>query len=488
MEDSSASLKQLQAKWKKANTLLRAYFRFTLQEENGDVDDSLEIVTTRRRKWRVLHAVSAIKCHPTLFRLARALHPEEALEIDENDLYVGGRDVNDAQSPTVSRRTALHFAAMSPLSAREGRNVIKVLLRLNPNAASQVDGYGSLPLHLVCLNGQKLQWTNGPQDIITAYMDAPSCRDGLGRTPLHCIASTVGQYTHSSSARPLPHTGGQTAIPPITLEESVIQNLVVANRTAASVADNTGRLPLHYIAERCEEWSPDAQSILDAHPTAVQTRAGPSTSNQLPLHMAASSPDARPSLIMNLVDVNPRAASLVDGMGRLPLHLAVDSGRTTWDRGISSIYDAYTPAVFALEESASRWTVLHAAAASHSAGHELIEKIISLNDNAASIADGEGKYPLHLVCATNRSWNEGGVQAIFDADPSVALTEDVNGLLPLYIAAMSNSVPTNAVADTEGNDSENQILESAVREDADDDDLESLEVLYLLLRSQPSAI
>eukprot|EP00571_Detonula_confervacea_P004582 CAMPEP_0172328488 /NCGR_PEP_ID=MMETSP1058-20130122/60378_1 /TAXON_ID=83371 /ORGANISM="Detonula confervacea, Strain CCMP 353" /LENGTH=854 /DNA_ID=CAMNT_0013045605 /DNA_START=187 /DNA_END=2754 /DNA_ORIENTATION=- len=483
MEKSSESCKQLQAKWKKANTLLRAYFRFPLQEEKMDGDDSSEIATARRRKWRVLHALSAIKCHPTLFRLARALHPYEALEVDENDLFVGGRDVNsmpDPQSPSLSRRTALHFAAMSPLSGREGRNVIKVLLRLNPNAASHVDGHGSLPLHLICLNGRQLQWTNGPEDLYTAYTEASSCRDGLGRTPLHCIASTAGQYTHSSSARP------SIPLAPITLEESVIQNLVRVNTTTASMGDNTGRLPLHYIAERCEEWTPDAQSILDAHPAAVQTRAGPSTSNQLPLHMAASSPDARPSLIMNLVDVNPRAASLFDGTGRLPLHLAVDSGRTAWDRGISSIHDAYAPAMFAFEESSRRWTVLHTAAASHSAGRELIEKIISLNENAASIADGEGKYPLHLACSTNRSWNEGGSQAIFDADPSVALTEDVNGLLPFHIAAMRSSVPTNAVADAD--DSENETLESAAREDTDNDDLESLEVLFNLLIAQPSVV
>lgn len=496
MEKSSESCKQLQAKWKKANTLLRAYFRFPLQEENGD--DGSEFLTVKRRKWRVLHAVSAIKCHPTLFRLARALHPEEAVEIDENDLYASGCcDVNsipDAQSPILSRRSALHFAAMSPLSGREGRNVIKVLLKLNPNAASHVDGHGSLPLHLICLNGRKLQWTNGTQDIYTAFSDASSCKDWLGRTPLHCIASTASQYTHSStSARPLPQIGGQTAIAPITLEESVIQNLVAANGTTASTADNTGRLPLHYMAERCEEWTPDAQSILDAHPAAAQTRAGPLTSNQLPLHMAASSPDALPSLIMNLVNANPRAASLVEGMGRLPLHLAVDSGRTKWDRGISSIYDAYTPAISTMEESARRWTVLHAAAASHSAGRGMIEQILNLNNhNAASIADGEGRYPLHLACAANRSWNEGGVQVIFDADPSIALTEDGNGMLPFHIAAMRSSVPTSTtkVAGTDGSDFAHDILESTVRRNAgdDEDDLDTLEVLFLLLRSQPSAV
>mmetsp|Transcript_36208 Transcript_36208/g.66496 ORF Transcript_36208/g.66496 Transcript_36208/m.66496 type:complete len:908 (+) Transcript_36208:213-2936(+) len=501
MEKSAPACITLQAKWQKANTLLRAYFHFSLQEDKAldrgpgksDDDDSsklpsLESTTSRKRKWRILHATSAIKCHPTLFLLARALHSGEASEVDENDLLGGGRDIKslpDPQSPKMSHRTALHFAAMSPLSGRDSRNVIKVLLKLNPNAASHVDGYASLPLHLISHNDRKLNWSNdGARDISTAYPGAASSRDCFGRTPLHCAASSAKHCTHSPSTLPRA---------PTPSDPSVIENLVFVNRTAASMIDNTGRLPLHYIAEHGEEWNIEAQSILNAHPAAVQTRAGSSTSNKLPLHMAASSPDARPSLIMNLVNVNPRASSIMDGTGRLPLHLAVDSGRTTWDRGIDSIYSAFTPAISAAEESPRRWTVLHTAAASHSAGRELIEHIISLDENAASIADGEGKHPLHLACAANRQWEEGGVKVIFDADPSVALTEDVNGMLPFHVAAMKSSVPTssttrNAVSDSEGIGCENKTQENVAREDGDSDDLESLEVLFNLLIAQPSIV
>ncbi|KAL7542941.1 hypothetical protein ACHAXR_012227 [Thalassiosira sp. AJA248-18] len=501
MEKQVPACKQLKAKWLKASTLLRAYFHFPLQDERSEEDDSSSNAISegspsapRKRKWRILHATSAIKCHPHLFLLARALHPEEAQEVDENDLFGGGRDVMntspDPQSPNaeiqrMSQRSALHFAAMSPLSGREGRNVIKVLLKLNPNAASHVDGYGSLPLHLISQNDRKLQYSNeGVRDVYNAHPAASSCRDGFGRTPLHCAASSAKHCTQSTS---LP--GGPAPVPPAIVpthaEACVIENLVGVDRTAASMADNTGRLPLHYIAEHGEEWNDQAQSLLDAHPAAVQTRAGPSTSNQLPLHMAAGSPDARPSMIMNLVNANPRAASMMDGMGRLPLHLAVDSGRTTWDRGIDSIYQAYNAAISIPEESPRRWMVLHTATASHSAGHELIERILELNQNAASVADGEGKSPLHLACAANRPWEEGGVKLIFDADPAVALLDDANGLLPFHIAAMRSSVPAHSTDD----DSENEIPGSVpARGDADNDDLESLEVLFNLLIAQPSIV
>lgn len=272
----------------------------------------------------------------------------------------------------------------------------------------------------------------------------------------------------------------------------MIANLVNANPGAASMPDNTGRLPLHYMAEHGEDWNVEAQSILDAHPAASRTRAGPSTSNQLPLHMAAASPDARSSLIMNLVNANPRAASMMDASGRLPLHLAVDSGRTTWDRGIDAIYGAYNPAISLPEENPRRWTVLHRAVASHSAGLELIEHILNVNENAASIADGQGKYPLHLACAANRPWEEGGIRAIFDADPSVALVEDKRHFLPFHIAAMRNSPkpssPKSLSEQTEDHDSCNVSLESVAGEEGDSDDLESLEVLFNLLIAQPSIV
>ena len=495
MEKDQPAFKSLQNSWKRANTLLRAYFRFPLQEDKSDESSESNPEPTSRRKWRVFHATSAVKCHPKLFLMARALHPEEALEVDENDLVGADHDVKlfpNPQPNQLSDRTALHFAAMSPLSGREGRNVIKLLLKLNPHAARHVDGYGSLPLHLICQNVHKMQWANcGPNDIYEAYTEASSVRDGtFGRTPLHCIASSVGQYKHSSLARPSPlqtlNFGGIVA--GIASDESVIQKLVEANAVAASMPDNSGRLPLHYMAERAEEWTPDVTSILTAHPAAARTRAGPSAANQLPLHMAASSPDARPSLIMNLVIANPRAVSIVDGMGRLPLHLAVDSGRTSWDRGIDSIYTAYTPAISAPEESPRRWTVLHIAAASPSAGRELIEHIIGLVENSASVPDGEGKYPLHLACATNKSWREGGVQAIFDADPSVGLFEDSNRLLPFHVAALRCCATSEISPDGDGNNSQNENSNITAEDDILNDDLESLEVLFNLLTAQPSVV
>jgi ankyrin repeat protein len=514
MSRSTPALLPLQDRWKVVNNLLRAYFHFPLQGDETDVDSNQrnkiesesddEQATkqlSQRRTWRILHAVSAIKCHHTLFLLARALYPEQARELDKNDLLGGGRDVNslpDPQSPSsekqrMSDRTALHFAAMSPLSGKDGRNVIRILLALNPTASQHVDGYGSLPLHLLAQNDRKSHWVqDGLRDVCNAYPEATSCKDGFGRTPLHCAASSVGHYARSTTAPSSPSAAPRPPSPPhhnaaersARDVESVIQNLVLANREAASITDNTGRLPLHFIAEHGEEWNSDAECILEAHPAASRTRARALAYNQLPLHMAASNPDARPSLIVHLVNANPRAASLFDATGRLPLHLACESGRNTWDRGIEAIYNAYSAAISMVEDSTRRWTVLHTAAASHSAGFHLVEHILSLSPENASLADGEGRYPLHLACLAGRHWEEGGVRMLFEADPSVPLTEDNDGLLPFHIVAI-RSATLSATRDDEEvvGDNLNDLGE------ADDvDDLSSLEVLFNLLIAQPSIV
>ena len=519
-QKDTPALRVLKGKWRVVNNLLRAYFGFSVGSLDGEVEEEVsqseqkqpsqqqqqqlqQQPKQKKRKWRILHAVSAIKCHHTLFLLARALHPEQATELDQNDLLLDAKGRNKPQclsgeNRTISNRTALHFAAMSPLSGKEGRNVIKTLLMLNPDAARHADGYGSLPLHLMAENEHKTHWINdGFRDVYNLYQEGSSQRDGLGRTPLHCATSCSGRYSNTAiSSQPSPPPEEATPTVPNAPDlnnavrniGSVILNLVIVNRTAASIADNTGRLPLHYIAEHGEEWTNEASAILAAHPAASRTRAGAVAYHRLALHMAASNPDACPSLIRNIVDANPRAASIMDGTGRLPLFMACDSGRSNWDGGIESIYNAYNAAISMVEESPRRWTVLHTAAASHSAGRDLIETVLNLNRDAASVADGEGRYPLHLACAAGRHWEEGGLRLLFEADPSAALIEDKHGFLPLHIVAMKKPVGRNESRLSEEEMEEEVEASSESVEENDEEDLASLEALYNLLRAHPSTV
>jgi hypothetical protein len=165
--------------------------------------------------------------------------------------------------------------------------------------------------------------------------------------------------------------------------------------------------------------------------------------------------------------------------------MACDSGRTTWDRGIESIYNAYNTAISVAEESPRAWTVLHTAAASHSAGRDLIENVLNLNPGAASLPDGEGRYPLHLACAAGRHWEDGGSRILFEADPSAAFMEDRNGFLPFHIVAMKKPpCLTNSRLRDDGIDEDN----NEGMETNEEEDLASLEVLFNLLIAQPSTV
>ena len=380
----------------------------------------------------------------------------------------------------VDRQIEQHYTLLPcrHFPEEKGGRFLKTLLKLNPAAVTHVDGYGSLPLHLLALNDKRIHWVNdGLRDVYDAYLDASLCRDGSGRTPLHCAASAAGNYSRSSSTTTTAGNAAQDVSE--SRARSVIQNLVQGNGTAASITDNSGRLPLHYIAEKAEEWNADAQAILDAYPAATSARSGALTHNQLPLHMAASSTDAKPSLIMNLVHANPRAASLVDSMGRLPLHLICDSGRSTWDRGIDAIYGAYNQAIAIPEDNHRRWTVLHTVVASISASRDLIEHVLRMNPGATSLADGDGKLPLHIACGTKRQWVDGGIQLIFDANPSAALVEDNDGFLPFQIAAMRRTHSS----DTDGLDDDSEDWDTE-----EEEDLSVLEIMFNLLNAQPSIV
>ena len=510
---------KLRGKWEKANMLLRATFGFPVaddagrkqkeeEEEEEELDEWEQVAVPqdapadkaaadakrRKRKWRILHAASAVRCHPTLFQLACVMHPEQAAELDENDLYytddvVAGNaaaDDNDASDTTSERiTTALHLAAASPAHGKDGRTVLTTLLAMNPSAASVVDGItGSLPLHTAVENERKVHWIyDGIAALFEANPDAIRAKDWRGRTPLHRACSAIGHRpatgimvavvpgpsvahdaaaaadnestanavegsaTNASSATAEPTA---TAVTSTTAPQgvtaaglgSIIQNLVTIYADAASIADDSGRLPLHVIAKYGEGWTDDAESVLKGNPAAAQVRAGRSRQGsahaRLPIHIAAAGPDAGPDLIARLVAAHPRGVSMPDGFGKLPLHLACESGKV-WEEGVRVLYESYPRAVEEKEDNGRGWTALHMAASCPDSASSLIEALVDIYPAATLEADRRGQYPLHLACASGKSWGD-GIKCIFDANPDAAAAPNSIGLLPFQCAALSYSV------------------------------------------------
>ena len=518
---------KLRGKWEKANMLLRAAFGFPVVEEreesaekqqededDGDEDeiDEWEQVSVpqdappadtaeadskrRKRKWRILHAASTVRCHPTLFQLACVMHPEQAVELDENDLYYNDNDDDvvlvdsttdgvGSEQPKKRITTALHLAAASPAHGKDGKTILTTLLAMNPSAASVVDGItGSLPLHIAVENERKIHCIyDGIATLFEANPAAIEAKDRRGRTPLHRACSAIGhrpatgimvavvpgtslpQNDPSAANNDGNVNAGDGSTTTVTAEPtatavtattapqgvtaaglgSIIQNLVTIYIEAASIADDSGRLPLHVIAKYGEGWTDDAEAVLKAYPGAAQVRAGRSRQGaahaRLPIHIAATGPDAGPDLISRLVAAHPRGVSLPDGFGKLPLHLACESGKV-WEEGVRVLYESYPRAVEEKEDNGRGWTALHMAASCPHSSHSLIEALVDIYPAATFEVDRRGQFPLHLACASGKSW-EGGIKIIFDANPEAAGAPNSVGLLPFHCAALAYSVSSS---------------------------------------------
>jgi len=450
---------ELLKNWITANTFLKAAFGFPLSREEEEAD-------TSGRKWRILHATAAVKCHISLFQMACALHPEQAQEMDENDLhgFVGKNSKSGKQ-----RQTALHLAASSDQTGMIGRQILDKLITLNPGAASFADEIdGSLPFHRMAGNQEKSQWrVDGFVSLWEANLAAVRSADNFGRLPLHRAAAI---------------TELRETVP---LADNIIANLVPLHPAAASVQDVNGSMPLHLLAMHGATWADEVQSVYEAYEGAVSVRAGRNLHNALPIHLAAANPKAEKSFIEELVRLHPRGVSQINGQGKLAFHLACELGKHWTDSATECIYNAFTQAVSTREENERHWTALHMASFSNIDCGDLIKKLVQLYPEACEIADSQGQLPLHLACKSRKNWN-GGLAVLFEGNPIALGSFDQQGRLPLFIAADENIVTvSNAVpAATEDLDSAEAHRASSKQAD----ELDELDVLFNLVRSDPTCL
>jgi len=429
--------------WDKANLLLRGAFRFPLEkeEEEDEGDEDYDFCTEQEnaetsrhpRKWRVLHATTTIRCHSTLFKMACAIHPEQAREIDKNDLFYRPNGANDS-------RTALHFASENsskdPRDARETRRMLQVLLSLYPEAASLLNPTDCrLPLHYLCKNESKVHWYHdGLGDVHDAYPRAALVEDTIGRTPLHHAASIIALRQTSPPPAPGDSCNGVVQSIPQDAPGSIVYNLVCTHPSTATIGDQDGKLPLHIIAMVAETWDASIHTLYEMFPAALRRRTTRKMKARCPIHLMSSNPDARSSLVEAIVEKHPMGAGLVDGEGMLPLHVMCESGKT-WEGGMECVYNAYPKAISIAVDTRRGWFPLHFIVTSSGVSLGLICKILDLYPQAAREVDGNGKTPLHLIVESGKDWE--CVETIFLANPGAIIVEDSQGKVPLIAAALS---------------------------------------------------
>ena len=87
--------------------------------------------------------------------------------------------------------TIIHQAITSKGDINKRAIVIREILQVTPHAASIKNGYGSLPLHVICQRNVKMNSSMKEiliRDLINAYPGSLTVQGGVGkRTPLHII-------------------------------------------------------------------------------------------------------------------------------------------------------------------------------------------------------------------------------------------------------------------------------------------------------------
>lgn len=293
---------------------------------------------------------------PLLYNLTSELiWPDVISRVRSHPHEVSWRDGNGG--------TALHFSCRF----QNADDVVKEMVKSQDSAAMAIqDKFGYTPLHVACWNGS----SSIVQILLDAHGTSASVVDNDGRTPLHLACSSC---------------------PPPTV--NTIEVLLEANPDALIAKDSQGHTPLSLLCQRhdarlriamecidsgadCDyvydtvlksfwnqlrlllqakvgtlfayqdEWRlvhalsalPDCPRVLfdfglKLHPDQVKEKVDGS----LPLHLAAECPVTIQDeefkdgyFICTLLSVYPAASRVSDGIGRLPLHIAIESGKS-WD-------------------------------------------------------------------------------------------------------------------------------------------------------------
>ena len=355
--------------WNKATLLLQAAYHNTIKSNKDGFLSG--------RVWRPVHAAAGTSCPPAAVKFLLQIYSEEVGFTDEN------------------LNTPLHIAASRPEII--SFETIKMILTAYPLSMSMQNNDGYTPLHVACLYKAPLEIL---QLLIEVCPDSTCIQNRFGQTPLF-IAIGMGspvdilralllkrpESVHIrdiegtstiSLAWQLLLSGKHVDERNLKVKEEVkrsnvnISSLAVVSRSSSlkgdvrtwmSKIDTLLRASFHNTVEeplpKGRQWRavhaacaggtvpPDvlafALQILRSEAVVVNERGN------LPLHIAAFAPphtaDCSPQLgtgrsIDMLLKISAKAAFYTDKKGRLPLHLALASGKT-WDNGVKRLIDVF---------------------------------------------------------------------------------------------------------------------------------------------------
>lgn len=370
---SSISGTYLGCWWAKATLLLQAAYHNTIKVDGDNRYGG--------RLWRPVHAVAGTECPVGMVKFVLQIHADEAGAVDEN------------------QNTPLHVAASRPDII--GLETVKLVLDAHPSSALMQNNYGYSPLHVACLYKAPLEVI---ELLLSASPEATCLKNRKGQTALFIslsVGAPVGVLRALLEARPVSvHIRDENGISSIALawhmllsgkvfeergmekrsetrrSNANISSLAVISRSSSlkgdirswmSKIDLLLRAAFHGTVAEClprgRQWRavhaacsggtvpPDVLAFaLQILPSEADV---PNESKDFPLHIAASAPPheancpaqlASGESIDLLLSINSTAARKTDRRGRLPVHLALNSGKT-WSNGVRGLVEAFPESV-----------------------------------------------------------------------------------------------------------------------------------------------
>ena len=385
--ESATSIKEIKGThvgkwWEKASVLLQASYH-----NSTHLDDTSGLIG--ERSWSPCHAAAGIVCPDEMFKFVLQLHPDQVTsrdeygntpyhicalrcsEIPKDVLYtvINAGPSDAALIQNQDGNTPLHLAILFSASP----DMLQIMLATGSKAACIKNNSGLTPLALALAHGTPIATL---RLILKACPEAVHVRDDTNTSTIQfawnlmIAGAKAEEEDHDIDSHH--HAHNQT-----DRKASNINTLALCARSSGLIGDSRvwmGKIDLllraafHGVAENRS--IPNKRRWRAVHAAcnggtcpfdvlAFSLQILPSEikvvneEGDLPLHIAASAPPYESTMppelapgrpIHLLLNRSPQGAMRVNQKGRLPIHLALESGKTL-DNGVDALVDAFPESV-----------------------------------------------------------------------------------------------------------------------------------------------
>ena len=293
------------------------------------------------------------------------------------------------------------------------------MLERYPKAAQEEDATGNLPLHYA-LRRVVFDEVLSPE-LLRAFPEATRRKSSLGGFPLH---SVLDRYWDRHPSRQC-----KASVP-------LIKEILKGNPDACRMADNDGRLPLHYSIRHV---------VLDEHVSFPLLKLFPQAAlhqclqGHCPLHvlmMRGAAPwdegDSMERLAKHMISVSPSVCRLANEKGKIPLHYAMELDTNRVDAGPVAVLGAFLDGLSVKSKDGE--TPLFNALRGNACDALLIRKLVQVYPAPLKQTNTEGMLPLHCLLAISGSIDPETIECVLTSYPKAVAKVDGRGNSPLHYA------------------------------------------------------